>query len=337
MEPIAGTVSGVNIEKCHCKIVLFALTNVWYVQPYVDSPFTEVTKDGRFETSTHLGSKYAALLVKPSYNPPATTARLPSISGVVLAVATVDAKSEKSGEANQDVHSSYSRVIRFSGYEWKVKASADKIGPGENYFSDSPENVSVDADGRLHLRITQSGGRWQCAEIILTRSLGYGTYRFYLATEPETIARSVYAVLGLFTWSDVSAEFHHREIDCEISAWGKVQQVSQQSNQLGQFVIQPWSVPKNIARYHLPPQLTATTHAFTWGPRSVFCQSLEGHTARAANRKQIIYEHTFTDNIPPAADGTFARINLWLMAGRPPADGRELEVIISKFEHTPLP
>ncbi len=336
MEPIAGIVSGVNVKECDCKIVLFALTNVWWVQPYADAPFTDIKKDGQFETSIHLGSKYAALLVKPSYKPPATTAKLPSVDEAVLAVATVDARAEKPREAHQDKQSSYKRVIEFSGYEWKVKTSANQIGPGPNYFSDSRESVSVDAEGRLHLRITKRDGLWQCAEVILTRSLGYGTYRFYLATEPQTIARSVYAVLGMFTWSDVSAEFHHREIDAEISAWGKQNQHTGQ-NQLGQFVIQPWSIAHNIARYHLPPQLPATTHAFTWRPESVFCQSLEGHAARATNRRQVIYEHTFTRNIPPAAEGTFARINLWLMAGRPPANGQELEVIISRFEFTPLP
>jgi hypothetical protein len=310
---------------------------MWYVQPYVSAPLTEIKEGGRFETSIHLGSKYAALLVKPSYNPPAATAKLPPVGGEVLAVATVDATAEKPVQEHQDKQSSYKRVIQFSGYEWKVKTSASQVGPGPNYFSDSSDNVSVDADGRLRLRITNRDGRWQCAEVILTRSLGYGTYRFYLATEPEAIAKSVYGVLGLFTWSEVSGEFHHREIDCEISAWGSPDQQSRPANQLGQFVIQPWSIPHNIARYHMPTHLPATTHAFTWRPESVFCQSLRGHATHANDRGQVIYEHTFTRGIPPAAKGTHTRINLWLMAGRPPANGQDLAVIISRFEHTPLP
>ena len=34
----------------------------------------------------------------------------------------------------------------------------------------------LDATGALHLRITKKGDRWSCAELELTRSLGYGTY-----------------------------------------------------------------------------------------------------------------------------------------------------------------
>lgn len=336
METIAGVVSNVNVKECGCKVVIFSLGDVWYVQPFVNAPFTDLTEDGRFETRIHLGSKYAVLLVKSSYQPPAKADSLPAVGGDVLASVTVDAVAEKPGGGHQDKHSNYTRVIQFSGYEWKVKTSASQVGPGPNYFSDSDKNVEVDSAGRLHLRITHRDGQWQCAEVILTRSLGYGVYRFYLDTEPKKIADTVYAVLGAFTWSDVSAEFHHREIDFELSAWGTPPQQGAQNNKLGQFVIQPWSTPENIVRFHLPPRLSAMTHAFTWRPESVFCQSLQGHTARAAGRKQVIYEHTFTRNIPPAAEGTHARINLWLMAGRPPANGEELEVVISKFEYAPL-
>jgi len=72
------------------------------------------------------------------------------------------------------------RTIEFSGYTWTVEASQGKVGPGPNYFSDSTDNVWVDSDGQLHLRITKDAAGWHCAEVLLTRSLGYGTYRFYL-------------------------------------------------------------------------------------------------------------------------------------------------------------
>jgi hypothetical protein len=337
MKPIAGEVSGIDLKDCRCKVVIFSLGDVWYVQPYASAPFTEIAQDGRFEANIHLGSKYAVLLVKQSYQPPAKTENLPSVSGDVLALTTVNAVEEKRADSYEDKQSNFARVISFSGYEWKVKTSENQVGPGPNYFSDGSENVEVDAAGRLHLRITQRDGRWQCAEVVLTQSLGYGTYRFYLDTEPEKVGRTVYGVLGMFTWSEASDEFHHREIDCEVSAWGTRPEAAEGRNQLGQFVIQPSTVPHNIARYSMPPQMAASTHAFTWRPESVFCHSLQGHAARPASKQQLIYEHTFTRNVPPAAEGTHARINLWLLAGRPPADGKEFEVIISKFEHAPLP
>lgn len=104
----------------------------------------------------------------------------------------------------------YTRSIQFSGYAWRVKRHTTPVGPGPNLFSDSECNVWVDARGRLHLKITHGGSRWECAEVICTRSLGYGTYRFYLDSEVHDLDPKV--VLGLFTWSD-TRDFGYREID----------------------------------------------------------------------------------------------------------------------------
>lgn len=90
IETIAGTVSGVKISEC--KVVVFARTNTWYVQPYIDSADTSINADNTWRTDTHLGSQYAALLVKKSYKPPTTTATLPEVGAGVLAIATANAK-----------------------------------------------------------------------------------------------------------------------------------------------------------------------------------------------------------------------------------------------------
>src|SRR5438034_3134844 len=96
----------------------------------------------------------------------------------------------------------YPRTISFSGYTWSVKTSVGPVGPGPNYFSDSTNNVSVDAQGRLHLRITHTGGNWYCAEIVCQRTLGYGNYVFHVDGTPATLDANV--VLGLFTWSNAT-------------------------------------------------------------------------------------------------------------------------------------
>lgn len=57
------------------------------------------------------------------------------------------------------------RLIRWSELKWCVKSCDTPCGPGPNYFSDSKENVRVDEDGQLHLRIVQSEGNWLCAEV----------------------------------------------------------------------------------------------------------------------------------------------------------------------------
>lgn len=255
MEPIAGTVDGVNVEAC--RVVVFARTNTWYVQPSVASPYTTISNDGKWETDTHLGDEYAALLVKTSYKPPATMDTLPEVGGDVLAIVRVPAKvqsaqnSVPSANTSADITRAEMRTLQFSGYEWKVKSSSGQVGPGPNYFSDSKNNVEVDARGRLHLRITQRDGRWYCAEVISTRSFGYGTYRFYVDTSFDKMDPRV--VLGLFTWSD-APDYSHREIDVEVSRWGN------KNNKNGQFVVQPYTRPMNIVRFQIPRGLNASTH-----------------------------------------------------------------------------
>jgi len=123
------------------------------------------------------------------------------------------------------IFAGYPRSIYFSGENWFVKAGSGRLGPGPNYFSDSQNNVWVDSQGRLHLRITKVGGKWYCAEVISARSFGYGTYRFYLDSPVDALDSN--AVVGLFTWSDDPA-FNNRELDIEFGRWGTTNNLNAQ-------------------------------------------------------------------------------------------------------------
>jgi len=90
VKTIAGTASGVDIAEC--KVVVFARTDVWYVQPYIASSDTSINEDGTWRSDTHLGLQYAAMLVKKAYNPPSKTRKLPDVGGQVLAIALATAK-----------------------------------------------------------------------------------------------------------------------------------------------------------------------------------------------------------------------------------------------------
>ena len=72
------------------RIVLFARSGAWYVQPYADQPFTVVQPDSTWINSTHLGTQYAALLVEPEYAPPQYITDLPREGHGVVAVAIVE-------------------------------------------------------------------------------------------------------------------------------------------------------------------------------------------------------------------------------------------------------
>lgn len=329
LDIIAGKVSRVDFKRT--RVVIFARTNTWYVQPYLNSVI-KIESDGSFQTQTHLGEEYAALLVTTSYSPPATTDALPSKGADVLAIAIVPASDDKAPSRTDAAQGATSpeaegtRTIRFSGYAWKVKSSTERVGPGPNYFSDSKENVYVDAKGRLHLRIVNRDRRWYCAEVISAESFGYGTYRFYIDSTIDNLDPQV--VLGLFTWSD-APDFNHREIDIEISRWGNAE------NANAQFVIQPYTDPQNIVRFSIPAGLNASTHSFEWRPDQVICQSSKGAHAAPKGARHIIQKHSFKAGVPRAGDEN-ARMNLWIVGGLPNANLKEMEVVIRAFEFIPL-
>jgi hypothetical protein len=210
------------------------------------------------------------------------------------------------------------RTIDFAGHTWTVKSSNGRIGPGPNYFSSSTDNVWVDGAG-LHMKITKSKNRWNCAEVILNGTLGYGTYRFHLATPVDNLDPSV--VLGLFTWNDNPADNHH-ELDIEFARWGAA------GNMNAQYVVQPYTDPDNILRFGWPPNNPVSSHSFTWLPTQVTFECV-------ANGSSVV-EWTATQGIPPTG-GENARINLWLFQGRAPTNGQAVEVIISDFEFIPMP
>jgi hypothetical protein len=89
---IAGEVSGVDPDDF--RVVVYAKTNYWYVQPLVAAPFTEIGPDGKWSALTHLGTRYAALLVKPTFNPSSRTSSLPPRGGDVVDLITVTGKKQ---------------------------------------------------------------------------------------------------------------------------------------------------------------------------------------------------------------------------------------------------
>lgn len=52
------------------RVVIYASTNAWYVQPLGNKPYTKFNKTGYFTSRTHRGDEYAALLVPKEFRPP---------------------------------------------------------------------------------------------------------------------------------------------------------------------------------------------------------------------------------------------------------------------------
>ena len=245
-------------------------------------------------------------------------------ASLLLALAAMPAQADSGGMRRSGAQSTTAvvaaattRAIVFAGQTWTVKNSAGALwGPGPNRFSDSADNVWVDAQGRLHLKITQVGGVWTCAEVISQASLGYGTYRFTIDTPLDTLDANV--VLGLFTWNDKPA-YHHREIDIEFARWGDP------GNPFNAWhTVQPYTTAGNQRAWPLQPGYGTTLHSFRWTSDSIdFASSALGNTLQQ-------WSYTRRSGIPRPG-GENARINLWLFNGAAPRDAQPVEVIVSAF------
>lgn len=234
-------------------------------------------------------------------------------------------KSSRTRSGGVESAATFTRSIMFSGYAWQVKDGFS--GPGPNHFSDSPRNVWVDPQGRLHLRIERRRKNWYAAEVVLADTLGYGTYRFGVDSRVDNL--DLNAVLGLFTWcTNPSAD--NCEIDIEMSRWGD------ELNQNTGYVVQPYDESGHVYTFELPAE-APTTHSFRWRPADVFFQSQRGAYDPNGSNDEIQSWHYF-QTVPPAA-GAAARINLWLRGGDKPASkkARSIEVVISSFAFEPMP
>ncbi|HKV92262.1 MAG TPA: hypothetical protein VJW20_06920 [Candidatus Angelobacter sp.] len=85
---IKGVVEGLKKPNLY-KIVIYAHSDRWYVQPFADQPLTNIEPNGTWNASTHLGDRYAALLVNPAFAPMGSPEELPPTGGDILASSTV--------------------------------------------------------------------------------------------------------------------------------------------------------------------------------------------------------------------------------------------------------
>lgn len=310
VDTIEGRVTGARADQ---QLVLYAKSEeLWWVQPYTNRPFTRVHRDSTWKNETHLGTDYAALLVDEEYTPPDTTETLPVPGAGVAAVAVIKGN-------GLEPPTIAPKPINFSGYDWKARTAGSYRGGSHNSFD--PANAWADKSGALHLRITRRQNDWICAEVKLTRSLGYGTYRF---TVGDVSHLEPSAILTLVDWDGVGTEQNRRELDIEIGRWGFA------NNENAQYVVQPYYIPVNISKFQVPNGVL--TYSFHWEPSQVTFTTAAGSSGRAAAR--VISQHVFTSGIPsPGADSV--RISLYAFGkGQVPLKN-ETEVVIEKFEYLP--
>ena len=196
----------------------------------------------------------------------------------------------------------------------------------------SPNNVTIDASGYLHFKITNNGGTWTASEMFTTDKLGFGTYQWQVDGPIDTYDKNV--VLGLFPYGPAAGIGGDatNEIDIEYSRWG------QANGPNGDWTDYPAS-GKTIGELAYTFTLgggTLSTSRFHWSSTSI-ANSLLGGLQPVDSTAGLIKSWTYapqnpTTNIPQQA--LPLGMNLWCFSG-PPTDGKDVEIVIRDFQFVP--
>jgi len=305
MDVIEGRVKGAKPGQ---QIVVFAHSEVWWAEPRLGALIIPIQADSTWKTPTHLGTDYAAALVEPGYQPPFTSDALPMEGGPVVAVAIT-----RGATSSSALH----HTVQFGGYDWTVRASPGARG---GYNSYDPSNVWTAAEGALHMRIAGKPGNWSCAQVILNRSLGYGTYRLTVRDTSDLDPAAVFAMYTLSDAGAAAAARNPREWDVEISRWGDP------SGKNARYLLQPAYLGHNTVWFSAPPGLL--THEIRWEAGSVRMT-----TTREEGRARVA-EHVFSSGIPMPGDERF-RINLYDFQRGPQLLQHGAEIALERFEYLP--
>src|SRR6202166_275311 len=309
VDAISGSVSGARPGQ---RIVIYAKSGPWRVQPWPEHTFTSIKPDSTWDTQTHLGYEYAALLVNADYHPAPTIDVAPTVGGSVEALRIVNGVGSLPDLPIVP--------LRFSGYDWKVRTVSAARGGLNNLYD--ADNAWTDQSGALHLRVSNKPAGWTCAQVIIARSLGYGTYNFVIR---DTARLDPAVVLSLHTYDDLAGEQHFREWDIEIGRWGRTA-----SRENAQFGIQPFYVPGNLARFTESPG--TLTYSMLWEPGRAVFKAFRGNSIRSNARP--FYEHSFTAGVPSPGQELLEAM-FYIVASKKSPLQKNTEVIIDKFEYLP--
>ncbi len=221
------------------------------------------------------------------------------------------------------------RDISFGGMMWGLRQTAGPTEPGPNTFSNLPDQVWVDAQGRVHLTLQKRNGVWTASEMMAKRDTGYGTYRFTLSGALKALDPNI--VFGFFTW-DKAPEAFNREIDVELSRWGD------EAGPDVWFTVQPYDVAGNQHSFELPAA-QSYTFELRWQKDVVdfaLFRDVEAYADAdaAATTATPVARWSYHGAIPDPGRARL-RINLWLFQGRAPKGSDPYEVVVSDFSYAP--
>lgn len=173
---------------------------------------------------------------------------------------------------------------------------------------------------------------WSCAGLYTTERFGFGTYRWFVEGAIDKFDPNV--VLGLFTYG--GTDFID-EIDIEIAKWGRNN--SEDSNLSYSVYPRAGNTTENTSKHissntRMTLQGSYTTHQFEWTEDCVSFQSQHGFHNSSMRNVFFTFQtpETFAPNVPILSAPL--NMNLWTFKGRPPTDGKEVEIVVHDFQYT---
>jgi hypothetical protein len=222
------------------------------------------------------------------------------------------------------VGQSRAATIAWKGHTWQLTS-----GGMAGVCQGDPQNVTVDANGYLHLRISNSGGTWTGSELFTTDRLGFGTYQWQVDGPIDTYDKNV--VLGLFPYgpaAGIGADGTN-EIDIEYSRWG--QATNGPNGDWTDYPASGTTVGELSYSFSLAGGRLSTSR-FVWSSASI-ASALLGDLQPVGSLNGLIKSWTYapsnpTTNIPQQA--LPLGMNLWCFDASP-SDGQPVEIIIRDF------
>ena len=195
-----------------------------------------------------------------------------------------------------------------------------------------PKNVTVDANGYLHLRISNGTAGWTASELFTTDRLGFGTYQWQVDGPIDSYDKNV--VLGLFPYgpaAGIGADSTN-EIDIEYSRWG---QANGPNGDWTDYPASGTTIGELSYTFSLAPA-TLSTSRFVWSATSIASALLTG-LQPVDGTTGLIKSWTYaptnpTVNVPQQA--LPLGMNLWCFDS-PPSDGNPVEIVIRDFVFVP--
>lgn len=228
--------------------------------------------------------------------------------------------------AAQDIH--------WKSFDWKI--TSGPIGGG--IASGSPDNVSIDAAGSLHLKIQKLEGKWTGAELFTQTNQGFGTYQWVLQGD-NFYAMEPQIVLGLFTYGPTKkiGVDGENEIDTEFSNWNGTALPANTRADFTSYPATGYRKGNTVAAhennfYIAAPSTPTTTVRMTWSPDTILWEIMAG-TVPLGTTGRILKTDTFHGTVASVPQTACpVGMNFWSFKVAPT---RPIEVIVQDFQFVP--